>query len=139
MTKKIFSQIIIFIIGAIVYPCIELVYKAGNTHWTMALIGGIALLAIIDTNFILKQKNIFVRVITSTLIVTLIEFIAGMIINKWCGLRVWDYTNCEFNLYGQICLQFSFYWFILCLAVILFVESILFIYTKTNKNKQKKS
>ena len=138
MTKKIFSQIIIFLIGAIVYPCIELVYKAGNTHWTMALVGGIALLAIIDTNLILKQKNIILRVFTATIMVTIIEFISGIIINKWCELKVWDYTNCEFNLYGQICLKFSFYWAILCLAVILFVESILFIYTKTNKNKQKK-
>lgn len=137
MIKKTLSQIIIFLIGAIVYPCIELVYKNGNTHWTMALVGGIALLSIVDINFILKKNNILLRVITATLIVTTIEFIAGMIINKLCGLRVWDYTNCDFNLYGQICLKFSFYWSILCLAVILFIECILLIYNKTYKNKQK--
>lgn len=124
--KKIFYQLILFIVGAIGYPCIELLYRAGNTHWTMAIVGGIAFLAIIDVNYIFKQNNFFARVLFATLIVTFIEFISGLIINKWCGLKVWDYTACEFNVCGQICLKFSMYWSLICAAIILIFDILLY-------------
>lgn len=125
--KIIISQIIFFLIGAIGYPCIELLYRAGNTHWTMALVGGIALMTILDCNYILKEKNILLRVFTATVFVTMIELVAGLFINKLFRLKVWDYSHCDFNLCGQICLKFSVYWFILCFGVILLFESIMFI------------
>lgn len=125
--KIVISQIIFFLIGAIGYPCIELLYRAGNTHWTMALVGGIALIAILDCNYILKEKNILLRVFSATVFVTLIELVAGLFINKLFKLKVWDYSHCDFNLCGQICLKFSVYWFILCFGVILLFESIMLI------------
>lgn len=125
--KIIISQIVIFLIGAIGYPCIELLYRAGNTHWTMALVGGIALMAILDCNYILKEKNILLRVFTATTFVVLIELVAGLFINKIFKMKVWDYSNCDFNLCGQICLKFSVYWFLLCFAIILLFEGIMFL------------
>lgn len=137
MKKKIIiTQIILFLIGAIIYPCIELIYKAGNTHWTMALVGGIALTTVIDVNIIFKKVPLIFRAIVATLSVTLIELISGLIINKWLQLKVWDYTNSPYNICGQICLKFSIYWFLLCTTVIILFELGYFI---INKIKHKKN
>jgi uncharacterized membrane protein len=128
--KKILYQIIFFLIGAIGYPCIEMLYRAGKTHWTMILVGGLASLAIIDTNLILKQKNIFLRILTASSLVTLIEFVSGLILNVWLGMKVWNYTNLPYNVCGQICLKFSIYWTLLCFAVIVLFELLTFFKSK---------
>lgn len=123
MNKKIiFSQIILFLIGGIGYPCIEMLYRAGHTHWTMAIIGGIAFLSIIDINLLLKKNSIFVRTIISTTLVILIEFISGIIINIFFKMQVWDYSYMQFNIYGQVCFEFSFYWLWLCFGIIILFE-----------------
>lgn len=120
--KFIFYQILIFLIGAIGYPCIELWYRNGKTHWTMAIVGGLSLLGIINLNLYLKKKDIILRTFSSTVLVTIIELIAGLIINKWACLKVWDYSHLQYNVCGQICLKYSIYWMILCFAVILIFD-----------------
>jgi uncharacterized membrane protein len=45
-----------------------------------------------------------------SIIVTILEFIAGCILNLWLGLNVWDYSDLPFNILGQICPQFTFLW-----------------------------
>ena len=135
MLKKILIQILFFVIGAVGYPCIEMIYRSGHTHWTMILVGGLAFLTIMDVNLILKDKNILIRIWATTFMVTLIELIAGLIINKWLGMKVWDYTNIPYNICGQICLKFSFYWSLLCMAIIIVSNIIMFI---TKKIKTKK-
>lgn len=42
--------------------------------------------------------------------VTLFEFITGLIVNVWLGLGVWDYSNMPLNILGQICLPFTLLW-----------------------------
>lgn len=45
--------------------------------------------------------------------ITAVEFVAGMILNVWLNLNVWDYSNMPLNIMGQICLPFSVAWFFL--------------------------
>lgn len=133
--KCIFYQILIFLTGAIGYPCIELWYRNGKTHWTMAIVGGLSLWGIINLNMYLKKKNIILRTFTSTVFVTIIELIAGLIINKWACLKVWDYSHLKYNVCGQICLKYSMYWMVLCFIVILIFDIYFFI--KEFKNNKK--
>jgi uncharacterized membrane protein len=58
------------------------------------------------------------QVIDSTIIVTMIEFVGGIIVNKLLKLDVWDYSSHPFNIEGQVCLQYSCYWLLLSLPVI---------------------
>lgn len=46
-------------------------------------------------------------------VITLVEFVAGLIVNVWLGWDVWDYSGAPFNIMGQICLPYSALW---CLA-----------------------
>jgi uncharacterized membrane protein len=48
-----------------------------------------------------------------------VEFIGGLIINKWLGLHVWDYSGLPLNLLGQVCLPFTFAWMALAVVGIL--------------------
>ena len=47
------------------------------------------------------------------LLMTAIEYLAGLLCLKLAGLRLWDYTDEWANLNGLICPKFSFYWAVL--------------------------
>jgi hypothetical protein len=57
------------------------------------------------------------RVITQSaigaLIVLAVELIAGVVLNVWLGLAVWDYTGMPGNIMGQICVQYGLLWLLL--------------------------
>ena len=38
--------------------------------------------------------------------VTSMEFITGIIVNKWLHMQVWDYSRLPLQLFGQICVPF---------------------------------
>lgn len=71
-------------------------------------------LSMINFNFI---GNIILRffllLILMTLILTLIEYITGLIFIKKMKMPLWDYSMFPGNISGIICPQFSFFWFIL--------------------------
>ena len=51
--------------------------------------------------------------------VTACEFITGIIVNKFLGWNVWDYTGLPFQIMGQICLPFIIIFSGLCAVGIL--------------------
>lgn len=111
------EQLLIFLIGASGYGIIEIVWR-GYTHWTMLITGGICFLLIYNIFKILKDYPAFIKAVAGSLTITLIEFIAGMIINVKFGLGVWDYSELPFNIYGQICLPYTLLWFALCFPLV---------------------
>lgn len=65
--------------------------------------------------------DLFIVVIVSTVVVTILEFITGFAMEKIFDKKWWDYSDKRFNLKGYICLRFSLGWlvFILVFLVIL--------------------
>lgn len=108
-------EIVVFTLGGMFYGLTEILYR-GYTHWTMLLTGG----AIVLTFYILAPflfgMNVFMASAIGALIVTLYEFIVGVIVNLWLHWEVWDYSAKAGNVLGQICPQFTLYWFVICLA-----------------------
>lgn len=47
-------------------------------------------------------------------VMTLIEYIAGLIFIKGMNIKLWDYTNRRGNIQGIICPLFSFLWLLVC-------------------------
>ncbi len=111
------EQLLIFLTGATGYGIIEIIWR-GYTHWTMLITGGVCFLFLYNIFNILENSPAFVKAIIGSLTITLIEFIAGMIINVKFGLGVWDYSNLPFNIYGQICLLYTILWFALCFPLV---------------------
>ena len=91
----------------------------GYTHWTMGVVGGFCFLGIgLLNNLIGWDMPLRVQMFCSAIIVTVTEFIAGVILNIWLGLNIWDYSNLPCNILGQVCLLYTFLWFILSLPAI---------------------
>lgn len=111
------EQLLIFFIGASGYGIIELVWR-GYTHWTMLITGGVCFFMLYNLFMLLDNTHIIIKAILGSIVITLIEFIAGMIINVRFGLGVWDYSNLPFNVYGQICLPYTILWFALCFPLV---------------------
>ena len=42
----------------------------------------------------------------------------GVIMNIGLGMKIWDYSKRPFNILGQICLLYSFFWFLLSFPAI---------------------
>jgi uncharacterized membrane protein len=53
---------------------------------------------------------------------SLIEFLAGFILDKLFHARWWDYSNEPFNFRGYICPRFSMIWGLACLLVVRVVQ-----------------
>ena len=107
-------------IGGLIYAMIELVFR-GRTHWTMLIVGGLCFWLIGLVNEVIPWEVAFWKqCLLGSLIVTVVEFFSGCIINLGLGWNVWDYSNLPLNLLGQICLPFSFMWVLIsAVAVVL--------------------
>jgi uncharacterized membrane protein len=118
LLSKITKVLSLFAIGGSVYSIIELIWKGifsgSSTHWTMFILGGIAFLAIGEINEYLSWETpIWLQCFIGSLIVVILEFVFGCVLNLWLGLHIWDYSNLPFNLLGQICLPFAISWYFL--------------------------
>ena len=54
--------------------------------------------------------DVLIRIIIIGVGMTLIEFLAGLIFIKGCGVKLWDYSNRKGNIMGIICPSFSLIW-----------------------------
>ncbi|MBR5291931.1 MAG: hypothetical protein IKU32_03340 [Clostridia bacterium] len=104
-----------FILGGTVYVGLEYLWR-GRSHISMFITGGLAF-ALLDGLFLRYHMPLPYKCITGTALITSLEFAAGYIVNIRTGLKVWDYSNRPFNLYGQICPEYSLMWAALTLPI----------------------
>ena len=115
---KALRPLVLIGIGGLMYVLIELAFR-GRSHWTMFLVGGLCFWLIGLINEVLPwEMPLWKQCIIGAVIVTVVEFLAGCIINLLLGWDVWDYSNMPFNVLGQICLPFSLLWILLSAVAI---------------------
>ncbi|MDD2217678.1 MAG: hypothetical protein PHX63_04525 [Eubacteriales bacterium] len=103
----------IFLVGCVSYGMIEILFR-GFTHWSMVLTGGACLVSLYYINLSIKNAPITIKAIIGALVITFYEFAVGLIVNKWYGFNVWDYSTMKGNCMGLICPLFTMLWFYLC-------------------------
>lgn len=119
MLKRLNRMLILFLIGAGLYALIELLFR-GHTYWTMAALGGVLFLLLGGiNNYLSWDMPLIWQCVLGAVIATVAELLAGLILNVWLGLGIWDYSDMSYNLWGQICPQFSAAWAGLSLVAIL--------------------
>lgn len=64
------------------------------------------------------ENNLFVLFLGSVILTSILEFIAGFLLEKIFHEKWWDYSDIPFNIKGYICLKFSLAWGIACTFVI---------------------
>ena len=116
----ILEYIMLFLLGGSIYYMIEILYR-GHSHVSMFILGGICFILIGLINEVLSWDMLFwTQILIGDVIVLILEFITGLIVNVWLGLGIWDYSNLPFNLMGQICLPFALLWLpIIAIAIVL--------------------
>ena len=123
--KRIFANIVIFFIGAILYFAIECAFKGHLSHWSMAILGGTAMLVCSWCNNLFSfDMPLLAQMTVCSGVITLLEFVAGLVLNIWLGLGIWNYSNLHFQFMGQISLLFSGVWFLLSLVGIVISDYI---------------
>ena len=110
--------------GGTVYFLLEVAFKTlrGETEqisWTMLVVAVIPIIAVERCGEQLPwEVPLWLQALACALLVTAVELVSGLILNVWLGLDIWDYSHLPFNLWGQICPQFSAVWWFLCLLFI---------------------
>lgn len=117
--KLLLKYAFLFLIGGLIYMGIELLWRQ-RTHWTMGIVGGICFVEIGLINEIISWSlSLIGQALIGASLVTINEFIAGVIINIWLGWNVWDYSQLPFNILGQVCLPFFFLWILVSVIAII--------------------
>ena len=117
---KIFKILSIWFIIGCLYFVLEGLWRipttGGYANIVMLPIGGLCGLCLGSINQIPKFYNmkIIYQSLIGSIIITSIEFISGCILNIWLNLGIWNYSNTPFNICGQVCLLYSFLWFLIC-------------------------
>lgn len=114
--RELLKLALLFLMGGLIYFAIELAYK-GDSHFSMFITGGAAFLLMGGINsYFDRNMPLIKQMLISAVIITLLEFISGVIVNIGLDLDVWDYSGIPFNIMGQICPRFFFIWFAISLA-----------------------
>ncbi len=69
-----------------------------------------------DPETVHTPLQIVLTILAMGVMMTVIEYIAGLIFIKGMKIKLWDYSNEPFNLQGIICLRFSIIWTVLAAA-----------------------
>lgn len=108
-----FEYLMVFLLGGAGYCLIEVLWR-GFTHWSMALAGGGALAFIYHIGARYPESALWQRCAAGGLMITLVELIAGFVVNILLGWGVWDYSELPLNFMGQISALYSVLWFLIC-------------------------
>lgn len=110
--------------GGAVYFLMEVAWKTFSghperIHWSMLLVA-VFLSAVLERcgDECPWEMVLPMQALICTVVITATELVAGLILNVWLGLGVWDYSDLPLNFMGQICLWFSAVWFVLSLVFI---------------------
>lgn len=94
--------------GGLAYGLMEVLFR-GHTHWTMLLAGGLCA----DLLYLIAVKSrdpIWKKWLMGGTVITTVEYVTGLVVNRLLGWNVWSYAHRRDNLLGQISLGFALLW-----------------------------
>lgn len=71
------------------------------------------------------RSNLIILYITSTILVTALEWLTGFILERVFHNKWWDYSNIPLNLNGYVCLLFSLIWGVACVLIVDFIHPVI--------------
>lgn len=101
-----------FLFGGFLYGLTEILFR-GYTHVSMFVLGGICFVCIGQIRRWFGRAPLAKRMLLCTVVITVLEFLCGLLVNVTLGLAVWDYSAMPMNILGQVCVSFSAVWCLL--------------------------
>lgn len=109
MHMELQKSILLFVMGGVLYYSVELLWR-GRSHISMFVDGGVCFVLIGLLNEAAPGLPLSVQAVLGAVIISGSELLAGLIVNRWLGLCVWDYSAVRGNVLGQVCLPFFAAW-----------------------------
>lgn len=109
-------DLVLFLLGGVFYALIEVAWR-GYTHWSMLVLGGTVFLTLYKLFNKLDNYSLLEKCVIGAVIITMLEFITGCIVNLYFDMGVWNYSRMPFNLLGQVCILYSTMWGFLCIPI----------------------
>ena len=92
-TKKLSEYLFLWTLGGCLYYFFEVFFR-GFSHWSMFILGGICMVFFtVQGQAVHWEDALWRQVLRCIIFVTAMEFITGIIVNKWLHMAVWDYSN----------------------------------------------
>ena len=115
-----------FIIYSFLGWCVEVLYayknqkkfvNRGFLHGPLCPIYGLCISSMV---IVLDNINVTLPflLVVATIVISIIEYLTGYILEKLFKTKYWDYTDDPFNIHGRICLLFSIMWGITSVSVV---------------------
>jgi len=79
----------------------------------------------IDTFLSYNYKSLIVSILFSILLVTLLEYITGMLLEKIFKCKWWDYSSEVANVKGYICVKYSLLWGVLAFLLVRVLHAVI--------------
>lgn len=119
------EYLLVAAIGAVVYFAIEVMWR-GWSHISMAVCGAIcfSFFYFIESKIRFRRLPLIFKAVVGGIFISVLELIAGLVLNKALRLGVWDYSNVSHNFLGQVCLRMSIMWIILAFFAFLLCDII---------------
>jgi len=106
------------------------VVNRGFLNGPVCPVYGFGMIAVITVYTAVGSDNSGVIFVEGVVLTTLIELVAGFILDKFFHARWWDYSKMPLNLNGYICVGFSIIWGLAVVFVLKIVH--VFIYNATS-------
>lgn len=133
----------LFIVGSVIGWVIELIFRRLFTakKWInpgflvgpyLPLYGfGLCILFglnLIDISFITSQYwlQVIIKIAFMTIIMTVVEYIAGLIFIKGMNIKLWDYSKRKGNIQGIICPLFTLFWAAIAALYVLLIHDVVY-------------
>ena len=116
--KKFFRcNIFLMSLGGMLYGALEILWRR-YTHWSMVLTGGTCFAILYSLFKKIAMCSVWIKCVTGSAVITLMELIAGYIFNIKMKLKVWVYSRQPLNFHGQICPLYSALWAVLTIPIL---------------------
>lgn len=106
MNRTVRKNSLLFLAGSGLYPLLEVLWR-GYSHASMALAGGVCLLLI---NAVccekMKRRSLPARCAIGSLIITVVEFLFGLLVNRVLHLHVWVTPPCRSTSWARSVCRF---------------------------------
>lgn len=126
--RKLLRSIVLWTFSGTLFFLFEVIWKLahGNPEaisWTMLVLAAIICIPLdLANEHIPWCMPIWQQAILGGLGITAAELVAGLVLNVWLGLGVWDYSHLPLNLWGQISLVWSMVWVVVAGFGIVFLD-----------------
>lgn len=125
--RNLLRSVVLWVFGGTLYFIAEVAWKLANGRpdaisWTMLVLAAIICIPLDLINERLPwDMPLWVQAIIGGFGITAAELVAGLVLNVWLGLGIWDYSHLSLNLWGQISAVWSILWILVAGAgIVLF-------------------